>query len=36
MDRKGTDLGVYPQNFVDSIFIVAYGILGSTNNIIAD
>ena len=36
MDQKGTDLGVYPQNFVDSIFIVAYGILGSINNINAD
>lgn len=36
MDQKGTDLGVYPQNFVDSIFIVAYGILGSTNNINAN
>ena len=30
MDQKGTDLGVYPKHFVDSIFIVAYGILGST------
>ena len=36
MDQKGTDLGVYPPNFVDSIFIVTYGILGSTNNINAN